>query len=103
MRNAHTRNLINHIVTEHNIRVNGDLTPLHRAETLDIVSEITSVNILLEGFESIGKHLDRRRDVTINVGNSINVECEGVIVGREDDIEERSRELRVGLTWIERL
>ena len=79
-----------------------DLALVHGAKTFEGVV-VTWIDCLVEDGVTISEDLEVKQDLFGDLGNTVELEGKGAIVGGEDDAEEGGREARVGHACVERI
>ena len=97
-----TRHRLDGRFIQDDIGLDVDLTSVHGAETLE-VGIGARIQFLLEDPVAVCKDLELSRDISRNVRDTDNVEGQGLVVWREDDVEEGGGEARVGHARVERV
>ena len=78
-----------------------ELAGAHGTESVEL--QLAEIDGLADDAIAVGDHLDIGGDVALNGGDANDIDVNGPVVGGEDYIKERGRELRVGLTGVQRV
>jgi hypothetical protein len=93
--------LVQDILADVKVGNDGQRSGVHGTHALELLVA-ARVELLDHGGVAIDEQLELCLDPAIDVGDSLNVEAQTAVVGRQGDIEESCREGRVGHARIER-